>query len=162
VRVFENTADIMGSEKTVLIVDDDIDFQLMIRSMLKLSGFGVKSLIEGQLTSTIDSANGCDIILLDIGLPGVSGVDIAKGLKSLPQTAKIPIILVSAHHDSERLFLESKANALFKKPFSLRLVLDKVNELLELNVVSAQDSNLSARLSHNHLAATGRSIQKMI
>src|SRR5688572_19671834 len=137
-----NAIAMIESGKTVLIVDDDIDFHFMITAMLKLSGFGVKSLIEGQLNSTIHSAIACDIILLDIELPGVSGVEIAKKLKSLPQTAGIPIILVSAHHDCERLFLESKANALFKKPFSLSQVLNKVNELLELDVANAHGSNL--------------------
>jgi DNA-binding response OmpR family regulator len=66
----------IGNGKTILIVDDDIDFQFMVASMLNLSGFCVKSLVEGKLISTIDSAKVCDIVLLDIELPGINGVDI--------------------------------------------------------------------------------------
>ena len=61
-----------GNEKTILIVDDDIDFQFMITTMLKLSGFHVKSLIEGQLIPAVDSAKACDMVLLDIELPGIN------------------------------------------------------------------------------------------
>jgi CheY-like chemotaxis protein len=130
-----------GNEKTILIVDDDIDFQFMITTMLASNGFTVKSLIEGQLIPTVDSAKVCDMVLLDIELPGVNGVDIARKLKSIPETASIPIILLSGHHECERLFLESKANAHFKKPFSLRQLLSKVNELLELDGVSTQTAS---------------------
>jgi response regulator RpfG family c-di-GMP phosphodiesterase len=120
-------------EKTVLIVDDDIDFQCIVTSMLESSGFEVKSLTEGHLIPTIDFAKACDIVLLDIELPGTSGVDIGKKLKSVPETADIPVILLSGHHDCERLFIESRANVLFKKPFSLSQFLSKVKELLKLD-----------------------------
>jgi response regulator RpfG family c-di-GMP phosphodiesterase len=142
VRTANNATDMQGNKKTVLIVDDDVDFQFMITTMLKLNGFAIKSLIEGHLTPTVDSAKMCDIVLLDIELPGTNGVDIARRLKSLPQTEKIPIILLSGHAECERLFLESRANAFFKKPFSLRQVLSKIKELLELDSTSLPDSVL--------------------
>src|SRR5688500_3672277 len=122
-----------GNEKTILIIDDDLDFQFMVCSMLKLSGFAVKSLIEGQMYSAIDLAKTCDIVLLDVELPGTNGVDIGKMLKTLPLTAHVPIILLSAHPECERLFIESQANSFLQKPFSLNQLLSKVKELLHLD-----------------------------
>ena len=135
-----------GNEKTILIIDDDIDFQFMITSMLTSSGFGVKSLVEGKLLSTIDSAKTCDIVLLDIELPGASGVDIGKELKSQPETAGIPVILVTGHDECEELFKESRANVLFKKPFSLSLLLNKIRELLKLD----EDNSINTEVGLVH------------
>jgi DNA-binding response OmpR family regulator len=122
-----------GNEKTILIIDDDLDFQFMICSMLKLNGFAVKSLIEGQIHPSVGLAKTCDMVLLDIELPGTNGVDIGKTLKTLPLTSHIPIILLSGHPECERLFIESKADSFFQKPFSLSQLLIKVNELLHLD-----------------------------
>jgi CheY-like chemotaxis protein len=116
--------------KTILVIDDDLDFQLMVSTMLEKVGFGVKYLVEGRLSSALDSARTCDMILLDVELPGMSGVELSKQLKLTPEIETIPIILVTAHSDCDKLFSESNANALFKKPFSLSALLLKITELL--------------------------------
>ena len=84
----------MGIEGKVLIIDDDVDFQFMVGTMLRSSGYVVKSLLEGKLHTTLNLASECDVILLDIELPGMSGVDLGKQLKATPATANIPILLV--------------------------------------------------------------------
>jgi CheY-like chemotaxis protein len=116
--------------KTILVVDDDLDFQFMVSRMLETDGFGVKYLIEGRLNSILKSARACDMILLDVDLPGMNGVDLSKTLKSIPDTKAIPIILVTGHSECDRLFNESKANAFFKKPFSFSALRLKITELL--------------------------------
>jgi CheY-like chemotaxis protein len=116
--------------KTILVIDDDLDFQFMVSRMLEDVGFGVKYLVEGKLSAALDSAKACDMILLDVELPGMNGVELSKQLKSAPETGAIPIILVTGHSDSDKLFSESNANALFTKPFSLSALLQKIIELL--------------------------------
>ena len=134
-----------GNDKTVLIIDDDIDFQFMITSILASNGFDVKSLLEGRIFATVDSAKNCDIILLDVELPGASGVDIGRELKAQPETSDIPIILLTGHDEAERVFQESQANVLFKKPFLLGELLNKIKELLNLD---ADHSNTRMGLAH--------------
>ena len=68
----------VGIEGRVLIIDDDVDFQFMVGTMLRSSGYSVKSLLEGKLPTTLTLARDCDVILLDIELPGMSGVDLGK------------------------------------------------------------------------------------
>src|SRR5687767_2188740 len=116
--------------KTILVIDDDPDFQFMVSGMLQHVGYGVKYLVEGRVNAAVDSAKHCDVVLLDVNLPGMNGIDIARELKSTPATESIPIILITGHCDSEKLLFESKANALFTKPFSLAALLQKITELL--------------------------------
>jgi response regulator RpfG family c-di-GMP phosphodiesterase len=118
------------NEKTILVIDDDLDLQFVITTKLKSCGFRVRSLIEGKLNSTFAAVKGCDIVLLDVKLPGLSGVELGNKLKSSPETQAIPIILLTGHSDGNELFVESKANALFSKPFSLAALLSKIKELL--------------------------------
>lgn len=120
----------MEKGRTILIIDDDLDFQFMVSGMLEKCGFGVKYLVEGRVSSALDSARSCDMVLLDFNLPGTNGVELAKKLKSFPETKGIPIILVTGHSDSDKLFSESSANALFTKPFSFSALLRKITELL--------------------------------
>lgn len=122
--------DMVQDGKTILVIDDDLDFQYMISRMLENNGFNVKFLLNGQLNRTIDWAKRCDAVVLDVELPGMNGIELAKNLKSLPDTEAIPIILVTGHCDSDSLFSESHANALFKKPFSLSRLLQKITDLV--------------------------------
>jgi DNA-binding response OmpR family regulator len=133
------------TEGKVLIIDDDVDFQFMVGSMLRSSGYIVKSLLEGRLHTTLSIASECDLILLDIELPGMNGVDLGKQLKATPATANIPILLVSGHNKCETLFIESEANAFFQKPFSLSGLMSKIQELIR----RTNDSDPEERLSND-------------
>jgi two-component system, sensor histidine kinase and response regulator len=123
----------MEQSKTILIIDDDVDFQFMVSSILLGKGYKVKSLVAGAFASAAKAARDCDIVLLDMRLPGVSGIDIGKKLKSVPETSEIPIIVVTADHEPDSLYRESKANAIFRKPFSLSGLIKKIEELLSLS-----------------------------
>lgn len=117
-------------EKTILIIDDDVDFQLMVGSMLRSCGYEVRSLLEGKISLAVDIASRCDIVLLDIGLPGINGVELGKKLRESGTTSTIPVILISGSNHAEEMFVQSQANAFIQKPLSLTTLMNKVQELL--------------------------------
>lgn len=123
----------MEMEKTILIIDDDVDFQFMVGNMLRTSGYEVKTMLEGKLAAAVNIASKCDIVLLDLELPGANGVDLGERLRSSPETSNIPIILVSGHSKGDEMFIRSKADAYIQKPFSLSVLLKKIKELLTSN-----------------------------
>jgi CheY-like chemotaxis protein len=120
----------MKVNKTILVIDDDVDFQMMVGHVLNGSGYKVKSLLEGHCNKASRMARICDMVLLDIELPGDSGVDVGKQLKSDPSTENIPIIMISGHSEGQELCRESHANAFIQKPFSFSGLLLKIKELL--------------------------------
>lgn len=122
----------MNKNKTILIIDDDVDFHTLIGTILRNSGYKVKSLFEGTIKAASRIARKCDIVLLDFELPGTNGVDLGRQLKSDPATECIPVILISGHLEGPQLFKESKANAFLEKPFSVPGLLEKIRELLHV------------------------------
>ena len=120
----------MEEGKSVLVIDDDLDFQMMISVILGNKGFRVRCLLKGKPTSVHRIARKCDIVLMDVQLPGTNGVDLGKQLKSDPKTEKIPIILISGQVDGEDLLRTSGADAFIGKPFSLSGLLAKIDDLL--------------------------------
>jgi CheY-like chemotaxis protein len=120
----------MGEGKSVLIIDDDLDFQMMISAILSNRGFKVRCLLAGKANAVSRIAKKSDIVLMDMQLPGTNGADLGRLLKSNPQTENIPIILISGHADGEDLLKISGADAFIGKPFSLSGLLTKIDELL--------------------------------
>lgn len=120
----------MEEARSVLVIDDDLDFQMMISVLLGNRGFKVRCLLKGISSSVHRIARKCDIVLMDVQLPGINGVDLGKQLKSDPHTEKIPIILISGQADAEGLLETSGADAFIGKPFSLSGLLTKIDDLL--------------------------------
>jgi DNA-binding response OmpR family regulator len=120
------------ADKTILIIDDDVDFQLMMAMMLGERGYKVKSLFDGEFKTATSYAKLCDLILLDIDLPVYNGVDVGRHLKSNPETTSIPIILVSSHTDAKQELAASHANDFMRKPFSLSAMVLKITQLLSI------------------------------
>ena len=117
-------------EKTILIIDADVDFQFMVGSVLRTCGYEVRSLLEGKVSVAVDFASHCDMILLDAELPGVDGVELAKELRMSAKTSGKPIVLVSALGNLDQILVQSQADAFIKKPFSFTALVAKVQELL--------------------------------
>lgn len=119
------------SEKTVVIVDDEQDIVELVSHHLKREGFLVKEFNKGReffyyLESIIP-----DLIILDIMLPGVDGLEICKMLKNKRKTASIPIIMLTAKAAEADVVvgLELGADDYVIKPFSPRELVARVKSV---------------------------------
>ena len=82
--------------KTVLIVDDNEHLREILASMLKFSGYEIVEAATGSEAIQKAATTQPDLILLDLDLPDIKGIDVAKRIKATPEAAHIPIIACSA------------------------------------------------------------------
>ena len=118
--------------KTILIIEDETDLAELIAFNMEKEGY--RSLIAPDGPSGLDSArqNSPDLILLDLMLPGMSGMEICKVLKSREKTARIPIIMLTAKGEEiDRVVgFEVGADDYVVKPFSPRELLLRIKAVL--------------------------------
>ena len=112
-------------KKKVMVADDDKDIVALITMMLEDVGYEVVSIANGEITLRICDYSP-DLLLLDIWMVGVDGRDICKYLKSQQLTKHIPIIIVSANQDTQKIALEAGADDFIAKPFEMNDLLAKV------------------------------------
>lgn len=121
----------METRKKILIVDDEEDICNILSFNLEKAGYDTRKVhsAEEALTSGV---NGYDLILLDIMMEGISGLKMAEMMKKNPDTAKIPIIFISAKDTEDDTVngLNIGADDYIAKPFSIREVLSRVAAVL--------------------------------
>ena len=117
---------------TVLVVDDDPVIQKLLRVNFEMEGYTV--LIAGDGVEGLHRARSehPDIVVLDVMMPKLSGLDVARALKSDPATASIPVLLLSAKAQEGDLRAgdQSGADGYLTKPFDPLHLLQRVDELI--------------------------------
>jgi DNA-binding response OmpR family regulator len=113
--------------KKVLVVDDNNDILWVVATILKRYGFDVMTTLRGEevLDKTINF--GPQLILLDVFLSGVDGIEVCNTLKSKPETKDIPIIMFSAHTNFNDIKKFCKADDFVAKPFDTNELVKKIN-----------------------------------
>lgn len=86
-----------GQVVTVLVVDDYADARNVWAEYLHLAGFDVLTAADGPEALATVQSNPPDVILLDLEMPGLSGLDVAAQLKASPETRHIPLIATTGH-----------------------------------------------------------------
>jgi DNA-binding response OmpR family regulator len=113
-------------DKKIYILEDEIDSQLLLTAGLTKRGFQVKLFNDGsQLLSMLKELP--DIFILDVNLPGISGLEVCRWLKSHMSTVGIPVILASANPRLNILAVNARANDFLEKPFSVSALLAKIS-----------------------------------
>jgi two-component system, LuxR family, response regulator FixJ len=125
---------------TVFIVDDDPAMRESLRWLIEPAGFGVETYADGQsFLAAYDPARpGC--LVLDMRLPGMSGIDLQDEL--LVRKVSIPIIIISAYAEFATAVRALRAGALdfIEKPFKGQQLLDRIAQAIEIDAVQRRDA----------------------
>jgi DNA-binding response OmpR family regulator len=117
----------------ILIVDDDLDIADAFTHVLRSADYDVLSAATGQECLQIARAERPDLIILDVRLPDISGLEVCRRIKADPELARIAVINVTgmrASKDDEAEGIEAGADAYLAKPVHLRTLLAHVQTLL--------------------------------
>ena len=118
-----------GMSQKILIVEDEIELVKVIRDYLEKAGFRVDSVDNGSAAVSAFKHNPPDLVLLDLNLPGMDGLDVAREIRRIND---VPIIMVTARvEETDKLIgLELGADDYITKPFSPREVVARVRAVL--------------------------------
>ncbi len=118
--------------ETILIVDDEEDIIELIKYNLKTEGYVILSAGTGEQAIKTAKQSLPDLIVLDLMLPGIDGLEVTRYLKNHDQTANIPIVMVTAKGEESDVVtgLELGANDYISKPFSPRELVARIRAIL--------------------------------
>jgi CheY-like chemotaxis protein len=119
--------------KNVLVVEDQTDSREMLRTLLMFEGFSVVTAEDGHDGIEKALAHPPDVILTDLHMPGLHGLDMMKRLRQTPQFYKTPIIVLTADADANELAVKAGANHVLTKPISFDDLFDSIKRLLEVS-----------------------------
>ncbi|GAB3786528.1 response regulator transcription factor [Nocardioides ungokensis] len=116
----------------ILVADDDVDIRELVEFKLSTLGHDVVAVADGAAAIDACLASRPDLAVLDVMMPGVSGLDAIRAIRSDPSLADLPVILLTARaqeSDVETGF-DSGADDYITKPFSPRELASRVQALL--------------------------------
>jgi two-component system cell cycle response regulator DivK len=122
-----------GLGVTILVVDDNEPSRDALSRRLARRGYRILTAVDGQQAVATGQAELPDLILMDLGLPGIDGWEATRQLKAAGATRQIPIIVLSAHAmtNDRDLALASGANDFDTKPVRFEQLLGKIGALLK-------------------------------
>tara|TARA_B100001093_G_scaffold144109_1_gene136729 strand:+ start:559 stop:1263 length:705 start_codon:yes stop_codon:yes gene_type:complete len=126
-------------KNTILIIEDEPDIQDLLNFHLKKEGYNILTSSDGEKGLEIALKQNPNLILLDLLLPGIKGLDVCRVLKSDVNTSKIKIIMVTALGQEENIVkgLETGADDYVSKPFNMSILLARIFAVLRRNTTDA-------------------------
>ncbi len=127
--------------KTILVVDDEVKIVQLARDYLEHAGFSVLAAGDGKSALALARSTKPDLVILDLGLPEMDGLDVARALR---KNSNVPIIMLTARaEESDKLIgLELGADDYIAKPFSPKELVARVRAVLRRSDASATNANV--------------------
>lgn len=118
--------------KRILVVDDEEDIRLIISYNLHKEGYDVLNSESAESALSREDLGSVDLFILDVMMEGMSGFEMAAELKRRPETAKAPVIFITAKdsEDDKVVGFEAGADDYISKPFSVREMCSRVKAVL--------------------------------
>ncbi len=119
-------------KKQVLVVDDEIGALTLIGIMLERGGFGVLKAKDAQVALSVLDENQPDLIILDVMMPGMDGIELCRAIRQRSVTRATPVLILSARGDAESIIkgIEAGANDYLPKPILHHDLVSKVRSML--------------------------------
>lgn len=120
-------------KKNILLIEDDKDISELISYNLKKENFNSITAYDGEEALNLIKDNIIDLIILDLMLPNVNGIDLLKYIKRNEKTKSIPVIIETAKGDESDVILglELGADDYVTKPFSPKVLIARIKRLIE-------------------------------
>lgn len=126
----------VDSTKKILLVEDNADLRELLTIAVNYLGYEAIVATTGEEAIELASAKQPDLILMDIGLPKLSGTDATASIKRNRETMHIPIVILTARraHDETKRALESGAVEVLQKPVSIPEIQEALLKYLSIRV----------------------------
>ena len=130
----------MSNKGTILVIDDEKDLIELVRYNLEKEGYDAIAASDGQTGLEIAQRHKLDLIVLDLMMPGMDGLEVCRRLRSDPRTGRIPLIMLTAKAtEADRIVgLELGADDYITKPFSPRELVARVKAILRRTASHAE------------------------
>jgi len=147
-------------KKRILVVDDEEDILELVRFNLVKEGYQVTGALTGEEALRKARSEPFDLIVLDLMLPGIDGLEVAKKLKAHEKARQIPIVMLSAKGEEADIVtgLELGADDYITKPFSPRVLIARVRTVLRRKTVQAEDDTAVLQIHELEIHPGRRSV----
>jgi DNA-binding response OmpR family regulator len=153
--------------KTILVVDDEPKITQLVRDYLERAGFRVLISHDGRSALSLSKTEKTDLIVLDLGLPQMDGLDLTREIR---RNSNVPIIMLTARsEETDKLIgLELGADDYITKPFSpkelvarARAVFRRIDHVLNTDAEVIQAGDLTLDIPRLRLRAEGREVEEL-
>ncbi|WP_319407919.1 response regulator transcription factor [uncultured Desulfosarcina sp.] len=155
------------SKEKILVVDDEEDILELVRYNLAREGYAVTCAASGEAALKSAASDPVDLIILDLMLPGIDGLEVARRLKQNSGTKDTPIVMLTAKGEEADIVtgLELGADDYVTKPFSPRILIARMKAVIRRRSGIAEPESevltireLSIHTGRRHVTAAGKSL----